>query len=188
MLAGPMDFTPGAMRNAQTPVPSHDYRFSGGGRIQRNFRDIFHRPMSQGTRCRQLAMFVLYESPLQMLCDSPTHYLREPEVMEFLAPVPAVWHQSVVLDAKITEYLSMARRYENDWYIGGMTDRNAREMVVDFAFLGSGAYTLTLFTDGINADRWAEDYKKVVRTVKAGDQLTIPLAPGGGFAGRLVLQ
>ncbi len=172
MLAGPMDFTPGAMRNAQ----------------KKNFRAVFDRPMSLGTRCRQLAMYVLYESPLQMLCDSPTHYLREAECMEFLAPVPTVWDKTLVLEAKIGERLSMARKHGQDWYIGGMTDDTARKMLIDFSFLGSGTYTLTLFQDGINADRWAEDYKKVVRTVTAGDKIEINLAPGGGFAGQLVLQ
>lgn len=172
MLAGPMDFTPGAMRNAR----------------KENFHSIFNRPMTLGTRCRQLAMYVLYESPLQMLCDSPTLYLKEAECMEFLAPVPTVWDKTLVLEAKIAEYLSMARKHGRDWYIGGMTDEKARTMTVDFSFLDSGAYTLTLFRDGVNADRWAEDYKKIVQPVKAGDKLQIQLAPGGGFAGRLIVQ
>ena len=108
--------------------------------------------------------------------------------MEFLAPVPTVWDKTLVLEAKIGERLSMARKHGQDWYIGGMTDDTARKMLIDFSFLGSGTYTLTLFQDGINADRWAEDYKKVVRTVTAGDKIEINLAPGGGFAGQLVLQ
>ena len=108
--------------------------------------------------------------------------------MEFLAPVPSVWDKTLVLEAKIAERLSLARRHGQDWYIGGMTDENARTMTVDFSFVGRGTYTLTLFQDGINADRLAEDYKKVVRTVTATDTLEISLAPGGGFAGRLVLK
>lgn len=170
MLAGPMDFTPGGMRNAQ----------------KENFRAIFNRPMTRGTRCRQLAMYVLYESPLQMLCDNPSLYLKEAECMEFLAPVPTVWDKTLVLEARIGQRLSMARRNGQDWYIGGMTDDNPRRMTVDFSFLPGGTYTLTLFRDGINADRWAEDYKKIVRTVTAGDKLEIALTSGGGFAGRLV--
>lgn len=170
MLAGPMDFTPGAMRNAQ----------------KKNFRPVFDRPMSLGTRCRQLGMYVLYESPLQMLCDSPSLYLREPECMEFLAPVPTVWDRTLVLDAKIGERLIMARRNGRDWYLGGMTGDEAARAAVDLSFLGAGEYTLTLFRDGLNADRWAEDYKKVVRTVTAADNIDIAMAPGGGFAGRLV--
>jgi alpha-glucosidase len=170
MLAGPMDFTPGAMRNSQ----------------KKNFRAVFDRPMSLGTRCRQLAMYVLYESPLQMLCDSPSLYLREPECMEFLAPVPTVWDRTLVLDAKIGERLVMARRNGPDWYIGGMTGDDGDRLTVDLSFLGEGEYTLTLFEDGINADRWAEDYRMIVRTVTAADRLEIAMAPGGGFAGRLV--
>lgn len=170
MLAGPMDFTPGAMRNAQ----------------KKNFRPVFDRPMSLGTRCRQLAMYVLYESPLQMLCDSPSLYLREPECMEFLAPVPTVWDRTLVLDAEIGERLIMARRNGRDWYVGGMTGDEAATAAVDLSFLDGGNYTLTLFQDGANADRWAEDYKKVVGTVTAADKIDIAMAPGGGFAGRLV--
>jgi alpha-glucosidase len=170
MLAGPMDFTPGAMRSAQ----------------KKNFRPVFDRPMSLGTRCRQLAMYVLYESPLQMLCDSPSLYLGEPECMEFLAPVPTVWDRTLVLDAKIGERLIMARRNGRDWYIGGMTGDEAARAAADLSFLGAGEYTLTLFRDGLNADRWAEDYSKVVRTVTAADKIDIAMAPGGGFAGRLV--
>ncbi len=170
MLAGPMDFTPGAMRNAQ----------------KKNFRPIFDRPMSLGTRCRQLAMYVVYESPLQMLCDSPSLYLREAECMEFLGPVPTVWDRTLVLDAKIGERLVMARRSGGEWYLGGMTGDEADRMTVDLAFLDGGEYTLTLFEDGVNADRWAEDYRKTVRTVTTADRIEIVLAPGGGFAGRLV--
>ncbi len=170
MLAGPMDFTPGAMRNAQ----------------KKNFRPIFDRPMSLGTRCRQLAMYVLYESPLQMLCDSPSLYLREGECMEFLGPVPTVWDRTLVLEAKIGERLIMARRSGEEWYIGGMAGDEADRVTVDFSFLGEGEFTLTLFEDGINADRWAEDYRKTVRSVSGADRLEIGLAPGGGFAGRLV--
>jgi alpha-glucosidase len=170
MLAGPMDFTPGAMRNAQ----------------KKNFRPVFDRPMSLGTRCRQLAMYVLYESPLQMLCDSPSLYLREPECMEFLGPVPTVWDETLVLEAKIAERLSMARRNGDEWYVGGMTGEEPAAVTVDLSFLGAGEYALTLFRDGLNADRWAEDYQKVARTVTAADRIEIALAPGGGFAGRLV--
>jgi len=169
MLAGPMDFTPGAMRNAQ----------------KKNFRPVFDRPMSLGTRCRQLAMYVLYESPLQMLCDSPSLYLREAECMEFLGPVPTVWDKTLVLDAEIGERLVMARRNGPDWHIGGMTGDEAARTCVDLSFLGEGGYTLTLFQDGPNADRWAEDYVKVVRSVTAADKIDISMAPGGGFAGRL---
>lgn len=106
--------------------------------------------------------------------------------MEFLGPVPTVWDRTLVLDAKIGERLVMARRNGREWYIGGMTGDEADRMTVDLAFLDGGEYTLTLFEDGVNADRWAEDYRKIVRTVTAADRIEVAMAPGGGFAGRLV--
>ena len=169
MLAGPMDFTPGAMNNTQ----------------QERFEPIFTRPMSQGTRCHQLAMFVIYESPLQMLCDSPSNYLREPECMEFLSAVPAIWDETIVLDAKIADYAMIARQSGNDWYVGAMTDGTAREMTVDLSFLPAGQHTITIFQDGINADNYASDYKKIVKKVSNNDKLKIKLAPGGGFVARI---
>ncbi|MEN6309880.1 MAG: glycoside hydrolase family 97 protein [Anaerohalosphaeraceae bacterium] len=170
MVAGPMDFTPGAMRNA--------------GKDQ--FKFINERPMSIGTRCRQLAMYVLYDSPLQMLCDSPSNYLREPECMEFLSLVPAIWHNTIVLDAKMAEYAFMARQYGKDWYIGGMNGETEMTCTVDCSFLPEGQFQLTLFQDGVNADRFAEDYKKITKTITRDDKLEIKLVSGGGFAGRIV--
>ncbi|HML74724.1 MAG TPA: glycoside hydrolase family 97 protein [Anaerohalosphaeraceae bacterium] len=170
MVAGPMDFTPGAMRNA--------------GKAHFNY--INERPMSIGTRCRQLAMYVLYDSPLQMLCDSPSNYLREPECMEFLAAVPAVWHNTIALDAKIADYAVMARQYGGDWYIGGMNGEKAMTCTVDCSFLPEGQFELTLFQDGVNADRFAEDYRKITKTITRQDKLEIKLVSGGGFAGRMV--
>jgi alpha-glucosidase len=167
MFAGPMDFTPGSMVNG------------GLG----NFQPIYNEPMSQGTRCHQLAMYVVYESPLQMLADSPTHYLREPECLEFLAKVPSVWDETRVLDAKISDYVLVARRNGVKWWVGAMTDATPREMTIDCAFLGDGAYALTLYQDGINADRSGNDYKMIKRTATKADKLTIKLAPGGGWAG-----
>jgi alpha-glucosidase len=169
MLAGPMDYTPGAMINAQ----------------EKNFRSIFDRPMSMGTRCHQLAMYVVFESPLQMLCDSPTHYLREPECMEFLSKVPSVWDQTNALDAKVGDYVLVARKSGDQWYVGAMTDENKREMTVDFSFLDDGDYTMEIYQDGINADRYGNDYKKVVRKISKNDKLKIQLAPGGGWAARI---
>lgn len=166
MLAGPMDYTPGAMINA----------------TKEQFRPIFQHPMSQGTRCHQLAMYVVFESPLQMLCDSPSNYLREIECMEFLARVPTTWDETRVLAAKISDYIAIARRHGNDWYIGAMTDWTARDLMLDLSFLGDKKYTIELFQDGINADRNAMDFKKQVMTVQRGEQLKIHLAPGGGWA------
>ena len=166
MAAGPMDYTPGAMINAQ----------------QRNFNDVFERPMSMGTRCHQLAMYVVFESPLQMLCDSPSNYLKEPECMEFLSEVPTVWDQTKVLDAKVGDYVIIARRNEDKWYIGAMTDWTAREFTIDLSFLSPGQHTMKLYRDGVNADRYASDYKMETIKITANDKLEIKLAQGGGFA------
>jgi len=166
MVAGPMDFTPGAMVNAQ----------------KRNFQPIFNRPMSLGTRCHQLAMYVVYESPLQMLADSPSNYLKERECMKFLAKVPTVWDETKVLDAKVADYVLVARRNGDEWYVGAMTDWTARELTVDFSFLSPGRHRIIIYQDGINADRFGNDYKKVTAKVKTADKMKIKLAPGGGWA------
>src|SRR5467141_571271 len=170
MLLGPMDYTPGAMLNAQ----------------KNDFRAIGHRPMSQGTRCHQLAMYVVFEAPLQMLSDSPSNYLREPEIMEFLGPVPSEWDDTKVLDGKIAQYVAVARRNGKDWYVGAMTNWSPREMEIDFSFLPEGNFTLLAYQDGVNADRMGSDYKMVKSQVNRGTKLKIKLAPGGGWAGRIV--
>jgi len=169
MLAGPMDYTPGAMVNA----------------TKNNFRAIWNRPMSQGTRCHQLAMYVVYESPLQMLADSPSHYYDEPEAMEFLSKVPTVWDETVVLDAKAGEYVLVARRNGKEWYIGGMTNGSQRNLEVDFSFLKQGEHTIAIWQDGINADKYGNDFKMVTKEVSASDKIKIHLAPGGGWAARV---
>jgi alpha-glucosidase len=169
MFLGPMDYTPGAMLNAQ----------------KASFAPIFNRPMSLGTRCHQLAMYVVYESPLQMLSDSPSNYLREPEAMEFLAAVPTEWDETKVLGARIAEYVLMARRNGADWYVGAMTDWTPRELEIDFSFLPEGKFQLEAYQDGVNADRYGSDYKLVKSQVNKGTKLKIQLAPGGGWAARI---
>jgi alpha-glucosidase len=166
MAAGPMDYTPGAMVNATKDA----------------FCSIFTTPMSQGTRCHQLAMYVNFESPLQMLADSPSNYYKEFECMEFLAKVPSVWDDTKVLDAQISEYVLTARRSGKDWYVGAMTNWTPRDLTVDFSFLPEGKYKINIWQDGINADRYASDYKKVTQTVNKNTKLNIHLAPGGGWA------
>ncbi len=165
MVAGPMDYTPGAMINAN----------------ERDFQSIFNRPMSLGTRCHQLAMYVVYESPLQMLADNPTNYLKEPECTEFLSKVPSVWDETKVLDASVANYVLIARKNGDVWYVGAMNDWTAREMVVDFSFLGPGSHDIVIYRDGINANRVGNDYKKEKAKVSAKDEMTIRLAPGGGW-------
>ena len=169
MFLGPMDYTPGAMLNAQKDM----------------FAPIFKRPMALGTRCHQLAMYVVFESPLQMLSDSPSNYLREPEAMEFLAPVPSTWDETKALDGKISEYVAVARRSGSDWYVGAMTDWTARDLEIDLSFLPEGNFKMEAYQDGANAERMASDYKKTTTQVNKGKKLKIHLAPGGGFAARI---
>lgn len=170
MFVGPMDYTPGAMINS--------------GR-ERNFAPVFERPMSLGTRCHQLAMYVVYESPLQMLADSPSNYLREPEMMEFLGPVPTVWDETKVLDARIADYLVVARRHGREWYVGAMTDWTARELELDFSFLPDGQFQMDSYQDGANAGRFGGDYKKTKSPVNKTTRLKIKLGEGGGWVARI---
>jgi alpha-glucosidase len=169
MFLGPMDYTPGAMLNA----------------TQSTFAPIHSRPMALGTRCQQLAMYVVYESPLQMLSDSPSNYEREPESLEFLRAVPSTWDETVPLDGKISEYVAVARRSGKDWYAGAMSDWTARDLEINFSFLPAGNFTMDAFQDGVNADRMASDYKKTTTTVSKATKLKVHLAPGGGWAARI---
>ncbi len=166
MAAGPMDYTPGAMVN--------------GG--LRNFQIIFNQPMSQGTRCHQLAMYVIYESPLQMLADTPSNYRREPACLEFLSRVPSVWDETRVLEARIGDYVLAARRNGIEWYVGALSDEQARELVLDLSFLGEGAFEMMLYRDGPNADRNGNDFQRVKQTVTKSDRIVLKLSPGGGAA------
>ena len=169
MFLGPMDYTPGAMLNA----------------TKRNFAPLFDRPMSLGTRSHQLAMYVVYEAPLQMLSDSPSNYLREPEIMEFLAPVPTEWDETKPLDGRIAEYVAVARRNGRDWYVGAMSNWTPRDIELDFSFLPEGTFHMQAYQDGVNADRLASDYKMTKSDVTRATKLKIHLASGGGFAARL---
>jgi len=169
MFLGPMDYTPGAMRNGS----------------KKSFAPVFETPMSMGTRCHQLAMYVVYESPLQMLADSPSNYLREPEAMEFLGPVPTVWDETRVLDGKIGDYVAVARRHGRDWYVGAMTDWTARDLDIDLSFLPEGSFELDAYADGLNADRWASDYARTKSDADRTRRVKVHLAEGGGWAARL---
>jgi alpha-glucosidase len=168
MVAGPMDFTPGSMENETT-----------------DFRSSWTNPQSQGTRCHEMALFVIYESPLEMLCDNPSNYLRETECLEFLSAVPTVWDTTIVPDAKVADYAIVARRSGNDWYIGAITDASPRDFTIDFSFLDSGSYKIEYYKDGINADRHPADYKKITADINSSDKLNIHLFPSGGWAARI---
>ena len=167
MMAGPVDYTPGAMRNAS----------------KKDFKPVYYNPMSQGTRSHQMAAYVVHDSPLTMLADNPTAYEKEQECTDFIASVPNVnLDETLVLQGKLGESIVTARRKGNDWYVGGMTDWTPRDITLDFSFLGEGEYTVTLFRDGLNADKQAEDYVKEVFTVTSSSKKSIRMASGGGFA------
>ena len=167
MIAGPMDYTPGAMINC----------------AKDHFEPFWNRPMSQGTRCHQLAMYIIYESPLQMLADSPSNYYREPKTMEFLKDVPSTWDDTKVLEAKVGDYLVIARRKGEKWYIGAMTDWTPREFEIDFSFLAPGLHSIKIWKDGVNADKNASDLKVTSQPIFSSEKIKIKLAPGGGWVG-----
>ncbi|MFO0788431.1 MAG: glycoside hydrolase family 97 protein [Pirellulales bacterium] len=167
MVAGPLDYTPGAMRNA----------------TRDDYRSINEHPMSLGTRCHQLAMYVVYESPLQMLADSPTRYRKEPECMKFLSAVPTVWDDTIVVDAKAGEHIAIARRSGDDWFVGAMTNWDPREFDIKLDFLPAGEFEIDTWSDGINATRNAEDFRCSTEPVTADSSVKVKMAPGGGWVG-----
>jgi len=169
MMAGPMDYTPGAMRNSN----------------KSNYRPINSNPMSQGTRCQQLAMYVVFEAPLQMLSDNPTIYMREQECTDFITSVPVTFDETIPLEGKVGEYVALARKNGDTWYAGAMSNWTARDLTLDFSFLGNGDFQAVIFQDGINADRDATDYKKEIIKISRDTKLKIHLAPGGGWAARI---
>ena len=166
MFCGPMDYTPGAMNNA-----TRDCYFGNN-----------NHPMSQGTRVHQMAMYALFEAPLQMLADSPTSYMQNQECTDFIAQVPTTFDETVVLGGKMGEYVSLARRKGKAWYISALTNWRPRDLTIDLSKLNdSHISTAEIFSDGVNADKDAKDYKKTVRSVKPTDTLEVHLAPGGGW-------
>lgn len=167
MMAGPVDYTPGAMRNAS----------------KKNFKDIYYNPMSQGTRCHQLATYVVHDSPLTMLADNPTAYMEEQECTDFIVSLPNKQIDDTrVLQGRLGESIIMARRCGTSWYVGGLTNWTARDITLNFDFLSDGSYEVILFKDGMNADKQAQDYKREVFIVTASDKKQIRMASGGGFA------
>ena len=144
MLAGPMDYTPGAMMNA----------------MKDNFFGNNDHPMSQGTRVHQMAMYTTFEAPLQMMADSPTKYMQNQECTDFIAQIPTTFDETVALDGQLGEYLVIARKKGDVWYVAAMTDWTPRDALKD-----------------------ATDYKHTSQTVSARDQLQVHLSSGGGWTG-----
>ena len=173
-MVGPVDFTPGGMRNAS----------------KADFQPIYHHPMTMGTRCHQLAHYIVHESPLTMLADTPTAYEREPECTTFIASLPTVYDEMRVLSGKMGEYLIVARRQGNDWYVAGETNWQSRDIQVSASFLPPGTYEMTAFLDGENADKTATDYNVWQQTftlpVSTDHSITVHMASGGGFAAKLI--
>ena len=166
MMAGPMDYTPGAMRNA----------------TKSEFKPSNANPVSQGTRCHQLALYSIFEAPLQMMADSPTAYMKEQESTDFIAKIPTTFDETIALDGEVGKFVVMARRKANTWYLGAITNWGSREVTIDFSFLEKGKkYEAEIFSDGINADKAAADYKKEIITIDSTTKLKYHLASGGGL-------
>ncbi|MBR5812763.1 MAG: glycoside hydrolase family 97 catalytic domain-containing protein, partial [Alistipes sp.] len=164
---GPMDFTPGSMFSAQ-PEDNRSTRSNA---------------MGTGTRAYQMALYVVFESAIQMLADTPSRYLQEHECTEYIASVPVVWDETKVLDAKVGEYVVVARRKGDKWFVGAITNQDGRTVDVNLDFLKEGNHKLTSFEDGINADRQAMDYKKRTSEVSNQTKLTIKMVRNGGWCG-----
>ena len=168
MLAGPMDFTPGGFRHA----------------TRMTFRPQNSAPFVMGTRCHQLAMMVVYESPLQVLCDSPYNYRGQPG-LEFLRVVPTTWDMTKVIDGKVGDYIVIARKFGTNWFIGAMTDWDARTLEIPLDFLGGGKYTAHIFADAVDADDFPDRVHEEKRRVISKDTLVAKMASGGGYVAYL---
>ena len=166
MMVGPMDYTPGAMDNY----------------IESKFNHSWGNPGGLGTRCLQLAMYVVYLAPLQMLADTPTKYRNNPDSMVFLREVPTTWNETVVLEAEVAEKIALARRHGDKWFLGAMTDWSERELSLPLEFLGDGKYTLRYWADGPNANEEATDTTMGSMEVDSSTVLDVKLAGGGGYA------
>jgi alpha-glucosidase len=165
MIAGPLDYEGGGMINAQKNA----------------FRMVDAAPMTQGTRIHQLAMFVVYESPLMFMAGNISDYIREPEYAAFFGKIPVEWDETTVLDGKISDYIVIARRSGNDWWVGAMTDWTPRRLNLDLSFLGTGNWEAEIYRDGFNADVYASDYKSETTKVQSNSHAILNLAPGGGW-------
>jgi alpha-glucosidase len=172
MIAGPLDYEGGGMINGQ----------------KNDFRIVDPSPMTQGTRMHQLAMYIVYESPLQYLAGNISDYLKEHEYAAYYSRIPAVWDETVVLQGKISDYILIARRSGNDWWVGAMTDWTPRSLELELSFLDNGKYEAEIYKDGLNADVYAADYAAETRQVTSSDKLMVKMAPGGGWVGRFTIK
>lgn len=170
MTAGIMDYTPGGMDNVH----------------EENFVPRYYQPMVLGTRAHHLALYVIFESPLQMMADSPTNYYKEKESALSISEIPTVWDKTVVLDAEIGKHVLLARQKDETWFVGAIVGSHPKELTLDFSFLGEGDYILTAFEDGVNSDRNAKDYKKIEKTVTKKSKYNIKMNKGGGWVGKVV--
>ncbi|MBR1588864.1 MAG: glycoside hydrolase family 97 catalytic domain-containing protein [Kiritimatiellae bacterium] len=169
MVAGPMDYTPGAMRNA----------------TKAGFKPDYTMPGSQGTRVRQMALMSLFEAPLQMLCDSPSQYLKNIECFKFMSAVPTVWDETVGLAGDVDKYAAIARRKGDVWYVSAIGSWEPQSLELALPFLGEGEWKAEIFEDGVNADRDATDYVRREAKLTAAGKLAVKMAPGGGFTARI---
>ena len=165
MLSGPVDYTPGAMRNA----------------LKREFAPNNSNPVSQGTRARQVAEYVVFDAPFEMLCDNPSAYRKEQETTDFITAIPTVWDETRILQGTVGQYIVTARRSGTRWYIGGLTGWEARDLSLDLSGLVKGKHSAVLYRDGVNAARNATDYKIETVEVQSKKPLPVHMAPGGGF-------
>ncbi len=173
LAAGPVDYTPGAMRNA----------------TKADFKDIYSNPMSQGTRCHQLATYIVFDSPLTMLADNPTSYRKEQECTDFIASLFLKTDETKILQGEIGKFIVSARRNGNDWQVGALTNWDERDILINFNFLKDDtSYKVELMRDGVNANKQAQDYEHEIKYVTRDSVLNIHLAQGGGFAMKLSQQ
>ena len=173
MMAGAVDFTPGAMRNG----------------TKEDWAAIYNKPISMGTRCHQAACYIVHDSPFTMLADSPTNYEDDEPYTQYIASLPTVFDETRILQGKMGEYIVTARRLGDTWYIAGQTNWDARDLTIDFSFLTEGKkYKVHLLTDGINAHHDAEDYRLSTMNCSSTTQQAIHLAPGGGFVVKLKIE
>jgi alpha-glucosidase len=168
MLAGPMDYTPGGFRNV----------------TKDQFTPRDNAPLVMSTRAHQLAMYVVYDSPLQMVSDSPDAYRGQPGA-EFLRVVPASWDETRVLAGEIGEFIVVARRRGKHWFVGAMTNESGRTLQVPRDFLKKGAHSMTEYADSANAATDPKELSTSTKTMRAGETLSIRLAPSGGYAAHL---